>query len=94
MFENSKGRDDYIRKTFADLYKKPYEAVLGPDYITDFLGNVAENETVQNAKLNNTEKETLDRNLTLEELDQSIKQAKTKRAPGADGFSNKFSQEF
>ena len=94
MFENSEGRDDYIRKTFADLYKKPDETILGPDCITDFLGDVAENETVQNAKLNNTEKDTLDRNLTIEELDQSIKQAKTKSAPGADGFSNKFIQEF
>ena len=82
MFENSEGRDDYIRKTFADLYKKPDETILGPDCITDFLGDVAENETVQNAKLNNTEKDTLDRNLTIEELDQSIKQVKTKSAHG------------
>ena len=36
----------------------------------------------------------LDRNLTIEELDQSIKQVKTKSTPGADGFSNKFIQEF
>ena len=40
------------------------------------------------------EKITLDRNLTIEELNQSIKQAKTKSTPGADGFSNKFIQEF
>ena len=67
---------------------------MGPDCITEFLGDIVENETVLNAKLNNTEKDQLDRNLTIEELDQSIKQAKTKSAPGADGFSNKFIQEF
>ena len=36
----------------------------------EFLEDVAENETVLNAKLDNTEKENLDRNLTIEELDQ------------------------
>ena len=93
-FAGSNERDEYICKTFADLYKKPDENILGPDCITEFLEDVAENETVLNAKLDNTEKENLDRNLTIEELDQSIKQAKTKSAPGVDGFSNKFIQEF
>ena len=57
-FENSDGREDCIRKTFADLYKKPDEIILGLDCITDFLGDVAKKETVLNAKLNNTEKDT------------------------------------
>ena len=55
MFENSGGRDEYIQKTFADLYEKPDETMLGPDCITDFLGDVTENKTVLNAKLNNTD---------------------------------------
>ena len=93
-FAESDERDEYIRKTFADLYKKPDENILSPDCITEFLDDVADNETVRNAKLNNVEKANLDRNLTIEELDQSIKQAKTKSAPGADGFSNRFIQEF
>ena len=89
-----RGGMSIFEKPLRIFIKKPDEAVLGPDCITDFLGDVAENETVQNAKLNNTEKDTLDRNLTIEELDQSIKQAKTQSALGADGFSNKFIQEF
>ena len=67
---------------------------MGPDCITEFLGDIVENETVLNAKLNNTEKDQLDRNLTIEELDQSIKQAKTKSAPGADGFRINSSRNF
>ena len=77
-FAGSDERDEYIRKTFADLYKKPDENILGPDCITEFLEDVAENETVLNAKLDNTEKENLDRNLTIEELDQSIIRQKQK----------------
>ena len=69
-FAGSDERYEYICKTFADLYKKPDENILGPDSITEFLEDVAKNETVLNAKLDNTEKENLDRNLTIEELDQ------------------------
>ena len=40
------------------------------------------------------EKNLLEQPLKIEELDESIKMAKTKSAPGADGFSNKFIQKF
>ena len=48
-FERYDEREEYIRKTFADLYKKPDKIILGPDCITEFLGGVAENKTLLNA---------------------------------------------
>ena len=61
-FDGPDEREEYILKTFADLYTKPDDNILSLDCITEFLGDVADNQTVLNAKLNNTEKEGLTRN--------------------------------
>jgi len=51
-------------------------------------------DEVNNAKLNEEEKTDLDRNLTLEELEQSIGKANLKSAPGSNGLSNRFIRSF
>ena len=40
-FAGSDERYEYICKTFADLYKKLDENILGPDCIMEFLEDVA-----------------------------------------------------
>ena len=72
------------------LYKPPNNEQLEPNSVEIFLGDTALHPIVANAKLSQRDKEMLEKNLTIEELDESIKNAKSKSAPGAEGFSNKF----
>jgi hypothetical protein len=51
-------------------------------------------DEIRNAKLNEEEKTDLDKNLTLEELEQSISKANLKSAPGSNGLSNRFIKTF
>jgi hypothetical protein len=59
-----------------------------------FLGTVCNNIIVEEAKLNLEERTALENNISLEEFDQSINNAKLKSAPGADGISNRFIKKF
>ena len=67
---------------------------LNGDSLSNFLGSVAEHPTITKAKLTDNEKSSLETALTIIELDRSIENAKLKRAPGADGFSNCFIKEY
>ena len=58
------------------------------------MGPVNEHPIVTGSKLNEAEKDSMETPLTIEELDQSINQAKLKSAPGGDGFSNYFIKEY
>ena len=86
IFTNKSEQEEYICKSFEELYKKPDENILGAECIRDFLGEVSNINTVQEAKLNDMEKNLLEQPLKIEELDESIKMAKTKSAPGAVGY--------
>ncbi len=79
-FTNANDRSSYIKDFFGNLYKKPNENTLGENCISDFLGEVAQNQVVINAKLNEDERNTLDQPLTLAELDKSIIEANMKSA--------------
>ena len=61
--------------------------------IEEFLGDVALEEDVINSKLTEAEKRSLERPLTIEELDNSMRKSKLNSAPGIDGISNRFIQE-
>ena len=94
-FNSSKDRNNFIKNTFADLYKIPDDELeLNGDSISNFLGPVAEHPTITEAKLTDNEKNSLETALTIIELDRSIENAKLKSAPGADGFSNCFIKEY
>jgi hypothetical protein len=62
--------------------------------IDDFLGDVALHPDVVSSRLTDGEKADLDRPLTIQELDNSIKKAKKNSAPGIDGISNRFISRF
>ena len=89
-FVDNAAREEFICTSFETLYKKPNNLKLEPNSVDNFLGSTAQHPIVARAKLSQCEKDMLDKNLTIEELDESIKNAKTKSTPGADGFSNKF----
>ena len=94
-FNSDEERKTYIRESFEKLYKIPDdEVMLKADSIKNFLGDVADNPVIVESKLNEQERNYLQYDLTLEELDNSIAKAKTKSAPCADGFSNGFIKEY
>jgi hypothetical protein len=59
---------------------------LGPE--------ICNSDLVRNSKLTEPEKNTLDSELNIEELDEALKQSNFKSAPGRDGFSNNFIRHF
>jgi hypothetical protein len=54
------------------------------DDIQKFLGGAVDSDEVKNAKLNDIEKNKLDRDLHITELDNAILQSNLKSAPGLD----------
>jgi hypothetical protein len=91
-FESTKERNDFIYNFYSDLYRNDD---LEPNQtIEDFLGPVAEHPVVKNSKLTPQEKNNLDLPYNIIELDKSLKQSNFKSAPGNDGYSNRFINEF
>jgi hypothetical protein len=81
----------HVTDTYRDLYDLPRESRdTVPEDLTNFLGPVKDLDPVINAKLNDREKNDLERPLSINELDIAIKQCNKKSAPGTDGISNKF----
>jgi hypothetical protein len=78
------------------LYTKPdNERINYENCIEEFLGEtVVNNPIVQNSLLTHDEQISLDRPLTIEELDKSLDKANMKSAPGVDGLSNKFIKRY
>ena len=64
------------------------------DCIENFLGNIKENEVVVNSKLTEGEREELDLELNIAELDRSMNEANLGSAPGLNGVSNTFIKKF
>ncbi len=93
-FLNVNERSSYIKNFYGLLYKKPNENNLDDNSIPNFLGDVAQNRVVLDAKLNEEERLALDQPLTLAELDNSINGANMKSAPGPDGITNPFIKHF
>ena len=86
-FESPDARKDFIKNTFESLYKIPDdETVLENNSLNSFLGQVSQNPVVTGAKLTREEKNSLEHELSIEELDDSVDKAKSKSAPGADGI--------
>jgi hypothetical protein len=91
-FASDDERKKYITNFFADIYKeqKPDPPIDYDTCIQEFLGpDIINNPVVLNSKLTVQERDDLDRPLTLQELDDSIKNCNMTSASGGDGFSNK-----
>jgi Reverse transcriptase (RNA-dependent DNA polymerase) len=75
-----------------------YSPILGTDEnisIEEFLGQeIANNPIVQNSKLSFDQREALEHDLTLEELDWSMQKARLTSAGGMDGISNRVLKKF
>jgi len=99
VFDEPEMRNNHIHSYYRDLYKKP-NRVPDPNIvdrdnlsIEEFLGDAANHPEVLKSKLNENEKNFLDRPLGIDELDFSVKKVKKNSAPGGDGISNRFIQK-
>ncbi len=95
-FTNDADRNEFIVSYYENLYKKSTSEP--PDLsgcVEAFLGNdIVNSHIVQNSKLSDAERYSLDLPLTIEELDRSMDGANMKSAPGVDGLSNVFLKKF
>jgi exonuclease III len=83
-FESIEERGRYISDYYRKLYLKD-DTVSGS--IEEFLGEeVCSHPTVTGSKLRDDERDVLDRPLDIVELDQALREANMKSAPGMTGF--------
>jgi hypothetical protein len=94
IFESDELREDHLVSYYRDLYKTPVQLQVTNPTIENFLEEVAQHPEVENSKLNEEEKNFLDRPLTIGELDNSVKKCRINSAPVIDGISNRFIKEF
>jgi hypothetical protein len=92
-FDNAMERDTYIRDYFAGTYKKIPDTVT-EQFINHFLGEVANHPDVISSKLDDAERDSLERELTIDEFDKAIGKAKLSTSPGIDAISNRFIKTF
>ena len=95
QFNSDEDRDEYITRYYENIYKKPLnDPIATPDNIDNFLGETANHPTVNNAKLTDAEKLSLEAPLNIQEFEKSMAESNLASAPGIDGISNKFIKHF
>ena len=82
-FESEELRNEHIRSHYENLYSTPY---FTENTIEDFLLGIDE-DLLNQHKLNDTERESLEGYFTAEELKESLDTSNFASAPGADGIS-------
>ena len=89
-FASKEERNEFIVSFFEKLYKKPVtELGSHENVIEDFLGeDICNSGIVQNSKLTDLERDSMESELSLQELDNSMNKANLRSASGLDGFSN------
>ena len=95
-FINREELKQHVQSYYSSIYKQENNAAKFTSIadINNFLGPVADHEIVKNAKLTNEERDELESEITVAELNQSINGANFSSAPGADGISNRFIKHF
>ena len=85
MFNSKKDRANHIRDFYGNLYKKRLDRLLS---IEDFLTNeITGRDDIRNRKLTEDEKNTLEGNITVAELKESLDKSNLKSSSGWDGIS-------
>jgi hypothetical protein len=94
-FNNPAEQKEYIYKYFSKVYKRPDSLLENYDgCIESFLGpDILQSNLVKDSKLTAVEGDLFEGDLTLDELDESIKGA-NKSACGRDGLTNCFTKRF
>jgi exonuclease III len=92
VFSSKNEREKFMVNYFSGIYKKR-EEMENFDFtncIENFLGpDILQHPVVRDSKLTLQEREDIDSPLTIQELDESLKNCNLKSAAGQDGFSNR-----
>jgi hypothetical protein len=91
-FEGENERGEHIRGYYERLYKRRLDNLLG---IENFLTeNVVSSEWVRNRKLTELEKNSLENEITMEELEKSLEDSNFHSTSGWDGISFKVIRKY
>ena len=95
-FASKKEQEAHIVQFYRDLYSLPDNMPANfTNCVSEFLGaDICRHPLVVNSKLSDEEKILLDRPLSIDELDASVKNLNLKSAPGIDRVSNLSSLNF
>jgi exonuclease III len=93
-FETDNSREEFITNFYRNLYTDPKTEQITGNSIGEFLGDVAAHPEVNNSKLNDDEKASLDTDILIDEFDKAVTQIKLNSSPGIDGLSNKFIKKY
>jgi hypothetical protein len=95
-YANDVDRNEGIVSFYEDIYHKPTdEPADRVNCIEKFLGSsIIEHPVVNNSKLSLDEIVSLERPLTVDELDLSVEKCNLRSAPGIDGVNNYFIKKF
>jgi len=95
-FPTQEAQKIFIRDHFANSFKKPENEPENLEgCIERFLGeDILAHPLVRNMKLNEEERNTLENDLLLEELDNALDGANSNSAAGIDGINTRFIKQF
>jgi hypothetical protein len=95
-FPLEKERETFIVDQFSKTYETPpCDIKRGTNLIEKFLGpEILNNKLVDNCKLTQAERNLLDQQLGIAELDEAMEKANQRSAPGMDGLSMHFIKKF
>jgi hypothetical protein len=94
-FPDEKSRNEHITKFYRDLYRMPDGARVNFDNcVENFLGDLVNHPVIPDCMLNEEERMALDRAVTMDELDEAVRDVNINSAPGIDGVSNRFIRKF
>jgi exonuclease III len=94
-FRDSGDRDKYITDFYSNLYKIPRNARVDfTNCVENFLGVLVDHPAVVGCKLSEDERNSLETDITVEELDEAVAKCNGNSAPGIDGIGNRFIKKF
>ena len=90
-FSNNKARDDYLVKHFKDKFEKPFKPNIS---LRQFFGDDWDHPILNSHKLSDFDKASLENEITMEELQQSLNSSNFNSCSGTDGFHIKAIRKF
>jgi hypothetical protein len=94
-FNCARERNGYIRDFYKKLYAYPVLARKNFDNcVEDFLGDLVNHPVVRGSILTEDEREALEADVTVEELEEAVNTCNLNSAPGIDGISNRYIRKF
>ena len=90
-FDNDSARNDYLVNTFKEKFSNNFDPNLS---IEQFYGDLINHPLVEESKLSQDDRDRLENEISMLELDTALKRANFASAMGADGVPMKFLSKF